>query len=370
VTDPEVREPFDPDIHFDPKKVSPSRVNSLTECGVAFRMKYLEQLPEEVVGSAALFGNVFHAAAEKWSLNRSQDLLALMRQAWLDVTKEAPVVSQFLGEYQLISTEVLWAEHEAREKWEAEPRNKGKKSQAPRMTKYFKESDACKKLNRLLGQWIPKLNEGSPWRFNERDPLPALYDESLVLARRYEARWGHLPPSLHTEFAFDVPWRGFRLTGFIDAIDPLVDRETGDLIGVGVIDYKTYRKAPAEHKDWRQLVMYDVAVGYLREQGVLQLPEWVGESDVKVGIDYARWTDAWKDEEGEPFPPRRFWQITAEDHDALESELQSYSATVEQRNFLPAAKSTNPDFCNYGSLCCLRTRSSAGGCATPVEVNL
>lgn len=366
----ETREAFDPDKHFDPKKVSPSRVNSLTECGIAFEMKYLKQLPEEVVGSAALRGSVVHAALEKWSLNRQQDLLPLMRQAWLDVTKEAPVVADFLGQYQAISHEVLWAEHDAREKWEADPRNKGKKSAAPRMTKHFKESDACKKLNRLLAVWIPKLNAGSPWRFHERDPLPSIYDQTLVLAKRYQARWGHLPPSLHTEFAFDVEWRGFRLTGFIDAIDPLIDRETGDLIGIGVLDYKTYQRAPAEHKDWRQLVMYDVAVASMRERGVLPLPEWVGESDVRVGIDYCYWSEAWKDEDGNDFPSRRFWQITAEDHDALERELQAYSATVEGRHFLPAAKSTNPDYCNYGALCCLRTRSQAGGCATPVEVNL
>lgn len=45
---------------FDPRRISPSRVNALVSCGIAFRMKYVEGLPEEVSGSSALFGSVIH----------------------------------------------------------------------------------------------------------------------------------------------------------------------------------------------------------------------------------------------------------------------------------------------------------------------
>ena len=355
---------------FDPRRISPSRVNSLVSCGVAFRMKYLEGLPEELSGSAALFGSVIHLALEKWAVReidlstgemkegRSQNLLHLMRQAWLDFGDEkAPVISEFIRAYQEISAEVIRAEHAAKVAWEAMPRNKGKVSKAPRMTKEFKESEAAKKLNALYARWQKRLNEESFYRFKEEfDPLPKLYDESLVIAKRYQARWGHLPPAYHAELGFEEPWRGFTLHGYIDSIEPIIDRETGEQIGVGIIDYKTYAKEPAEHKDWRQVVMYDVAYRSLVERNAVPaLPE--GQK-LLIGIDYVR------------LGTRSFWEVGPADYDRLERELTAYVNTVEGGNFLPAEKGRNPDYCPYPSSCCLRNCVGAGGETKTVEVNL
>jgi len=354
-TDVATREALDPERAFDPSKVSPSRVNCLAECGVAFRMKYLERIPETVVGSWALFGSVIHKALEKWAVNREQDLLKLVEQAWVSET-EGTAVKRFIEEYASLSTEAIKFEHDLRQR--------RPELTAPRRTKEWKESDVAKGISRLLAVWIPRLETGSPWRFTSSDPLPSLYDESRVAARRYEARWRHLPPALHTEFAFDVPWRGFRLTGYIDAIEPLIDRETGEFAGIGVIDYKTYAQQPAEFKDYRQLVMYEIALRYLVGEGQLLLPFDIDEHPVRVGIDYVRWSDSWD------IGPRRFWTMGEADFDRLERELRAYRGTVEAQNFLPADKGQKADFCNYGSQCCLLSTEAAGGCAEPVEVNL
>lgn len=344
------------DRPFDPTKISPSRVNALVSCGVAFKMKYLDKMPEEVSGSAALFGRVVHKSLEDWAPNREQDLLPLMRQAWLHETAEAPVIAEFLSKYQPISTEVIKAEHAARKAFDERPDNirAGKTCQAPRMTGHFKKSAAYAKLTALVEEWVPKLNAGSPWRFNDRDPLPTLYDESLVLAKRYERNWRHLPPAMHTEFAFDVPWRGFRLTGYIDTIERLIVRDTGEFLGVGINDYKTYRADPAPNKDYRQKVIYDAAVRELVAQGVLDLPL----DDLFVVMDYVR------------LGRRDVAKVTPADHDRLERELIAYRNTVESENFLPAEKGRNPDFCPYPSNCCLRNCSAAGGGLEHVEVNL
>lgn len=355
---------------FDPAKVSPSRVNKLSECGVAFKMKYLDGIPEQRMGSHALFGNVVHAALEKWALDRSQDLLTLMRQAWVTKT-EGTAVKDFLAEYGLINVAVMKAEVAAREAFDANPLNQrqGKVCKAPRMTKHFKESAAARDLNELLHDWMPKLEETSPWEFTERDPLPQFYDDSLVLAKRYQKQWGHLQPVLHTEFAFDVPWRGFRLIGYIDVVELLLSPE-GELQGIGVEDYKTYRRQPAEHKDYRQLVMYDVALRYLVEAGVIQLPVSLDTTPIKVGIDYVRQagtTCDWKDEDGNLLlvdgNSRRFWQMTEADYDVLERDLQNYKGIVQGGFFQPAPKSAKPEFCDYGGLCCLVNVGTRGGCA-------
>lgn len=352
---------------FDPRRISPSRVNSLVSCGIAFRMKYLEGMPEELSGSAALFGSVIHLALEKWAVTeivegtgevvegRSGDLLTMMRQAWLDFGDDkAPVISEFIRAYQSISSEVIRAEHAAAEAFKERMK---KECKAPRMTKEFKQSAACKKLNSLYAKWQKRLNDESFYRFKEEfDPLPKLYDQSLVIARRYQALWGHLPPAYHAELGFEEPWRGFTLHGYIDSIEPIIDRETGVQIGVGIIDYKTYAKEPAEHKDWRQVVMYDVAYRSLIERNVVPpIPE--GQK-LLIGIDYVK------------LGTRSFWEVGPADYDRLERELTAYTNTVEGGNFLPAEKGRNVDFCPFPSACCLRNCVAAGGETKTVEVNL
>jgi len=353
---------------FDPTRISASRVNKLAECGVAFRMKYLENVPETVFSSFALFGSVVHTAQENWAKDRDEPLFGLMQDAWITETEEAPVVYEFLQRYARISSDVIRAEASAREDFER--RNKGKTSQAPRMTKHFKDSDACKALNALLAEWVPKLNDGSPWKFTDRDPLPTFYDDSLVLAKRYEQQWKHLPPSLYQEFEFTEPWRGFTLNGYIDSVDPLVDRDSGEVIGIGVIDYKTYKQQPAQHKDYRQLVIYDAAFRSLVDRGAVVLPWSLDDIPLYVGIDYVRYAGVECDWLSPAGNSRRYWRITDEDHDRLERELNAYRNTVEAQNFLPADKGQKADFCDYGPLCCLVSTAAAGGCAEPVEVNV
>lgn len=328
---------------FNTSRISASRVNKYLGCGVEFKRYYIDGDPEEISGSAALFGNVMHEALEHWALNRSQDLVTLTAQAWASITEGTPVRA-FIGEYQAISVECMKAEKVAREKWEADPRNKGKVSKAPRMTKHFKESAAAKKLDALLAKWIPVLNDKSPWRFSDRDPLPSLYDESLILAKKYAAKRGSLPTSLHTEFGFDVEWNGFTLTGYIDSIEPVLSDE-GELLGYAVVDYKTYRAEPARLKDWRQAVIYDVAFHDLCCRGVLpfdpELPRWVVFDYVRLGV-------------------RKDFAIGEQDYAELLRDLTMYRAGVEAGVFLPAHKNTNPDFCSYGETCCLRQRGECG----------
>ena len=372
-----LREPLIEERTFDPTVVSPSRVNKLDECGVAFKMKYLDRVPEQRRGSFALFGSVVHGALEKWTLDRSQDLVALMRQSWLTETAEAATVREFLAEYQLISAAVLRAEKDAIETYNSDPRNirAGTTCKAPRMTKAFKESDAAKTMFRLLAQYADRMSADSPWEFTERDPLPSFYDDSLIIAKRYARRHAHLPTALHTEFHFTVPWRGFTLDGYIDEIEVIVS-PTGEIVGVGIIDYKTYRREPPEQKDRRQLVMYDVAVRWLVAEGQLGLPVSLDDVPLFVGIDYVRQADVecdWKvllheGEETSGGRSRAWWEMTEADHDWLERDLGDYCGIVTGGHFRPAGKGTNADFCDYGELCCLRNAQTVGGSSRRVEV--
>ncbi|MBA2724511.1 MAG: PD-(D/E)XK nuclease family protein, partial [Actinobacteria bacterium] len=296
---------------FDATKVSPSRLNSYVSCGVAFQKDYIHGERPQRGGSAALYGNVIHKALEQWGLNRSADLVNLVGHAWMDLTAGTPV-ADFIQAYRNINIEVMRAEKVARDAFEK--RNPDKESKAPRMTKEFKESDACRKLNRLLGEWIPKLNEGSYWLFTERDPLPSLYDESLVSAKKYQAKWRHLPTALYTEFEFSVEWwNGFTLNGHVDSIESVMT-EDGELVGYLILDYKTYRKEPSPLKDWRQLCMYDVVIRQMIQTGQLALDSHL---PLYVACDYFRLGE------------RKDWVIGPADHEKLMEELLMYRRGVE-----------------------------------------
>ncbi len=342
---------------FDPKKLSPSRMTAFSNCGIAFRMKYVERLPEERSGSAALFGQVCHDFLEHWAPDRSQDILPLAKQAWLNVT-EGTRVCDFIEVYAALAPEVIRAEHECRIAYE---KRTGKESKAIHMSGEWKKHPMKRKIDKLFAKWLPLIDKDSFWTFNEYDPLPKLYNESLVLAKRYEARWKHLPAPYVTEFEFTEEWEGFVLNGYIDTIEPLLDKNSGELLGIGVNDYKTYSRVPSEHKDYRQLVMYKIVVERMKERGVFQIPD----APLYIGCDYLRWTDSWL-----PVPPRRFWKLGPEDEARLLREAHAYTSTCERGDFLPAHKNTNPDFCSYPSNCCLRTTESAGGEAEIVSLNV
>lgn len=341
---------------FDPRTIHSSSVQALTSCGVAFKMRYIDHIPEERSGSAALFGLVIHRALEWWALDRSQVLRPLVEQAWTEMVETTPLEA-FLNEYRHLSVQAIKQEQAIRDEWAA----KGKESKAPRMTKVWKESAVAKNIDALVRRFH-EVMEDSSWRFTESDPLPALYDESLVLADRYEERWKHLRPAIKTEFKFEVPWRGFTLKGTIDSIEQQYGPR-GEPTANLVTDYKTYKREPSPLKDYRQGVMYHVAVAGMIREGLL--PELNPGLPLYVGFDYCRWSEGW-----EKTKARRYFQFGHADLDRLEYELTHFVTMAEGGIFLPAQKGYDPDWCPYPSRCCLKSTAAAGGQAIEVDVRL
>jgi RecB family exonuclease len=331
------------DEDFNPLKVSPSRINAYASCGVAFKFKYIDHMRATKSGSAALFGNVVHKALESWALNREANLLTLMRAAWLTCT-EGTILNDFIGAYSALSTQAIKQEHAIREAWAAQ----GKESKAPRMTKEWKESDVAKKINTLWRTWGHRFaGEDCPYIFSDRDPITSLYDESLVLAKRYEMRNRNRPNAIYTELSFDVKWQGFLLNGYIDAIEPVISAD-GEILGYDVTDYKTYRQESPGAKDWRQGVIYDVAVRGMVQRGELDLDV----SKLRIVFDYPR------------LAQRKAYNPGGPDYAQLLEELRMYQRGVEAGVFMPADKGRNPDFCDFPANCCLIQRP--GGCVSPV----
>ena len=347
---------------FDPLNVSPNRINQYLSCGQAFHMNYIERLPEEASGSAALFGSVLHKALESWAINRQQPLMPLVKSAWLSET-QGTTVHSFIGAYQQISVEVIRAEYECGQLF---LEKNGRETKAVRMTGFWKKHPVKYKLDSFMAAWLPKLND-SPWRFKENDPLTGLYNESLVLSKRYEARYHDLPNAWLAEFGFSLEWHGFKLNGYVDSIEPVTWKGKP---AIGVVDYKTYRAVPSPQKDWRQRVFYDVAVREMLADGRLTLPDVSSDLPIVVGMDYTRWTEAWLEESKKKYGYKcgaRVWtHVTDEDRTQLLTEIQMYSRGVKAGVFLPAEKGRNPEYCGYPSNCCMLTKGE--GCGKFVDV--
>lgn len=338
--------------NFDPTVIHSSSVQSLVECGVAFQMRYLERAPEETTGSAALRGLVIHRALEWWAPNRKADLAKLMDKAWEDYAEGTPLQA-FLDEYRTLSAQARVFEQEIRDEWAS----RGKESKLPRLTKQWKESKVAGEIAALCARYAQV--GGDRFRFTESEPLPAIYDETMALAPRYQLRWKHLSAPIHTEIRFKVAWRGFTLKGTIDVVELLKDRRTGQPC-LAITDYKSDAVNPddAPLKHWRQLCMYDVAAKHAIETGELELPKKAHGLRIVVGVDYVRQFK------------RKYRQMDAADHDRLERELTSFREIVSRGNFLPAEKGRRPDFCPYPSRCCLRNATEAGGKATEVQLDV
>ena len=336
---------------LDPTVLSHSRLDQLLRCGQAFKWKYVDELPDRVDGSASIFGTVMHRALERWSLNRRLDLVKLVEAAWLE---QEGIVGEFVKAYAPLSLEsraliedILKRRPEIR---------------APRMTKDYKGSDVSRRTYRLWLAWVDSLNNASNLRFTKKDPLPSLYDDSILLAQRYAKRMKHLPSSLVTEFKFDIRWHDFNLRGTIDSVEPVLDRVTGELLALGILDYKTSGREPSALKHYRQMVFYDIAVETLLAQGALRVPESLLGLPRYCGIDFVRWDETWKCQ------ARHFVECGPKDRRRLLRDLEGFRRMVENEIYLPADTMAAADYCDFGEACCLKSTGQAGGEAKVVRV--
>jgi hypothetical protein len=348
--------PVEPERVFDPFRVSPSRINAMLSCGVAFKLKYIDRVPEESSGSAALFGSVIHRALEWWAPDRTQDIVPLVEKAWKDCV-EGTAAIPFLKEYQEMSRRVIRVKHKIAQDFE-------KKNKRPckmvTMTNDWKKHPIRKEVDALVARHHP-LIEADPafiWTFTENDPLPSLYDQSLPLAKRYAAKWSHLPAPIYVEFEADCTWKCWDFTCRIDVVEPLIERATGEVKALGITDYKTYAQESPPQKDWRQGAMYDRGVAQMIEDGRLEIPEEYADLPIWVGFDYVKLGE------------RKYRQYSEPDFERLDHELTLYSQRITNGDFLPADKNRNPNFCPYPSQCCLTSTAAAGGLAEPKEIAL
>ena len=174
-------------------------------------MRYVDGVPSEEIGGAALYGSVIHDALQHWALNRSQNLSLILESSWLRVTsgdEAGEAITQLLpliGRAKKLSQQIV-----------ADRASAGTETKNVRATKAWKDSGVAQELAGL-----DKLEE-SKWRFAKNKPLPVLYADSLNWAEEYEPANNDLPTALQTEFRFNVPFRGFDLHGMVDAIRPVL----------------------------------------------------------------------------------------------------------------------------------------------------
>lgn len=317
---------------IDPTIISPSRLTQYSECGRKFEFRYIDGIRPPRAPSRQLFGSVMHAAREVWVMDRSLDMVPLVKAAWAAEGAKDKPLGTFLEAYESLS---VAARMEQQQILMRRPELSN-----VRASKDWKESKIYGQILALLDT-LSDAMEGSVWSFTKTDPLPSLYDESITLARAYSNRWRHLPNALLVELGFTVPWRGFTLTGRIDDLTIFEHPRIGPFLGA--TDAKTHREDPFAPKFADQVVLYRVA---LREAIALDRPGTeLLDPDMPVlcGIDAMRLYD-----QPEAY---RWFEIDEKQERRLLRVLEQYKRGVENAVYTPAAVRCDNMGCGFKQMC-------------------
>jgi hypothetical protein len=317
---------------IDPTIISPSRLSQFSECGRKFEFRYIDGIKPPRAPSRQLFGNIMHAARERWVVDRRSDMVPFVKQAWREQGEKDAPLGAFLADYEALSVR---ARAEKQIILARRPELK-----AVGQSKDWKENPVKAEIDALLATLALQM-EQSVWTFTDTDPLPSLYDESIVLARNYAARWRHLPNAMMVEAGFTIPWEGFTLTGRIDDVTLFEHPVLGSFYGL--TDAKTHKEDPFAPKMLDQLVNYRIS---FREAIALGRPGFeVFDPDMPVlcGVDAMRlYSDP---------NPYRWFEITERQERRLLHVMRAYKRGVENAVFTPNAARCDNKGCGYKTIC-------------------
>lgn len=261
-----------------PQYISPSQVATAGRCGWAWQHQYKWKTQPQKTGVFLLVGSVLHNAREKWALDHSLDMEELVREAWLEELKDEPAMVRVVSAYRRLSEKSIACQSDI---LRARPDIK-----APAMTKDYKTSPVGIAIKNFA-----KTNEATLTRAQHdwsKHDFCAAYDDTLLIAQRYQDHYQYQHPSIRTEIRYQVDHNGLILVGIIDDVSLLVT-ENGECLGYIIIDAKSYGKVPYELKDFLQLASYHIAATHL-------LPAWLDDAGIAfdttypiyVGIDMMR----------------------------------------------------------------------------------
>ncbi len=312
--------------------ISPSRLSQYSECGRKFEFRYIDGIKPPRAPSRQLFGSVMHRARERYVRNRRGDMVSYVKDAWFEQgAKDAPL-GAFLQAYEALSLRARLEKDTI-----AQRRPELKKVGA---SKDWLEHPVKLQIDALI-ETLSSEMAASVWSFTKTDPLPALYDESLQLARDYSARWRHLPEALMVEVGFTVPWNGFSLTGRIDDVTEFEHPVLGWVYGV--TDAKTHKEDPFGPRFLDAGVIYRVGFRECIALGRPGFEELDPDRPVLYGIDAMRLWDEPK--------PYRWFEITEAQERRLLRVLEQYRRGVENAVFTPAAARCDEKGCGFREMC-------------------
>lgn len=231
--------------------LSPTRIGLAQKCGLAFKYRYIDQVPAPHETAALLMGNAVHHGIEAWYAGdyRSDSLTEAVTAQWRELLPEA--VWEALRE-------VLRCEIDRRALSQAilmaRPNIK-----SPEQTKDFlgsKEQAAFSEARQAMHEACD-AEESVRWPKDE-DPFQA-WMKSAQIAEWLQARWRWQPPPLAVELPFSVQVGDFTLRGRIDQVRRDLT-EDGEVLAPYIHDTKTGRQPLTQMEAFTQAYVYYEAV--------------------------------------------------------------------------------------------------------------
>ncbi len=253
-----------------PYWLSATKITTALGCPLRAQRRYRLKLPEKP-GLPMHRGNQLHQALEE-TRGTPEGLIEATRKAW--EFNAPPGWKPLFLDYLALREEMAPAVEEldglaARIKADADAGRRKGGSQAPRMTRDYRDREA-----ELLSPWRDTLEslaaeerallddpDRSPWDATTRSGFDS-YQSSLDTARAYQAWWDATaaddrPEILHCERRFEVLLNQgeFKLGGRVDRID--LDPTRDALV---VVDYKTGSGNFDKEAKWVQAACYALGV--------------------------------------------------------------------------------------------------------------
>jgi len=312
------------------------------KCGWAWEHKYNKKTEPGKLGAYMFKGTILHRAREKWVLDHSLDLVALVKQAWLELSVGTPRHG-VLNQYQALSAkrrnlleEIMLARPELK---------------MPERSKDYKDHPISKQVYGFEKRMAPVLaRDEYDW---EAHSITEIYDSTIQVAEAYQEKYQDSPEAMITEIKYktEVPFVNretgepihLQLGGIIDDVRVLVGDDGP--IGYAVVDAKTYGRQPDPLKDWLQMVSYYIAATEF-------MPDWCEKAEVHynpelpiyVGIDLMMLLEF------------QWYSVSGQALDTALEVFANYDAWREVGIFLPNLKSVGGEcgFCEFRSECEIR----------------
>lgn len=232
--------------------LSASQLGLASKCGLAWKYRYIDELPSPHDTGAQLVGHVVHNGVAEWYKkqdHQSRPLPPLVLEQWrlllpAPIWRAVSKLRELDPEREAVLAAICLSRPDLKQ---------------PGATRAYQDSRIAKEYDERK-QFLLSVQDDMEevrWPKNE-GPYQAIAN-SLTMAESLQQRWQHLPAPIGVEHPFYLSFGGYALRGRIDQVRIDLDPITGELLEPVVLDIKSGRGILSQMEALLQAFLYTEA---------------------------------------------------------------------------------------------------------------